>query len=251
MISTIVAVVVFGLVISVVIAYALEPGPTPTDIAVAYENAWDRLDFGTLWTLSGSELRDGLDQRAYIAAKGLAYSGRAEASRSGCPRRGRGFHRRDRAHGRADERDCLRRRRASAKRHRADEAVRVVGRHWVSAGAEPATNCVSVTASADCCSRAAKVDGSARRRQSCASTASGWSTGQHVCWQRCVTQSSRWARVRGGTGDVGARDARRIGPIVRVGRGRRRLGRARREASLRRTRGGPAHDRSAVPRVAA
>lgn len=78
MISAIVAVVVFGLVIAVVIAYALEPGPTPTDIAVAYEQAWDRLDFATLWTLSGSELRDGLDQRAYVAAKTLAYSGRAE-----------------------------------------------------------------------------------------------------------------------------------------------------------------------------
>lgn len=78
MISTIVAVVVFGLVISVVIAYALEPGPTPTDIAVAYEQAWDRLDFGTLWTLSGSALRDGLDHRAYVSAKMLAYAGRAE-----------------------------------------------------------------------------------------------------------------------------------------------------------------------------
>ena len=70
MISTIVAVVVFGLVISVVVAYALEPGPTPTDIAVAYEEAWDRLDFGTLWTLSGSELRDGLDQRALCRGEG-------------------------------------------------------------------------------------------------------------------------------------------------------------------------------------
>ena len=78
MISAIVAIAVFGLVISVVIAYALEPGPTPTDIAVGYEEAWDRLDFATLWTLSGSELRDGLDQRAYVAAKAHAYSGGAE-----------------------------------------------------------------------------------------------------------------------------------------------------------------------------
>jgi hypothetical protein len=77
-ISAIVAIVVFGLVISVVVAYALEPGPTPTDIAVAYEQAWDRLDFETLWTLSGSELRDGLDRHAYSAAKAHAYSGRAE-----------------------------------------------------------------------------------------------------------------------------------------------------------------------------
>ena len=78
MISAIVAVAVFLLVISVVVIYARDPGPTPPDIAIAYELAWDRLDFDTLWTLSGPELRDGLDRREYVAAKARAYEGRHE-----------------------------------------------------------------------------------------------------------------------------------------------------------------------------
>jgi hypothetical protein len=77
-ISAIVAVVIFFLVITLVVLFAREPGPTPTDIAIAYELAWDRLDFDTLWSLSGPELRDGLDKREYIAAKLRAYEGRHE-----------------------------------------------------------------------------------------------------------------------------------------------------------------------------
>jgi hypothetical protein len=77
-ISVIVAVLVFALVISVVVLFARDRGPTPTDIAVAYELAWDRLDFDTLWSLAGPELRDGLDRRDYIAAKTAAYAGRSE-----------------------------------------------------------------------------------------------------------------------------------------------------------------------------
>lgn len=78
MISAIVAVLVFGLVVAVVVLYARDPGPEPTDIAVAYELAWDRLDFDTLWSLSGPELRDGLDRREFVAAKSRAYAGRAD-----------------------------------------------------------------------------------------------------------------------------------------------------------------------------
>jgi hypothetical protein len=77
-ISAIVAVVIFLLVITVIVIFAREPGPTPPDIAIAYELAWDRLDFDTLWALSGPELRDGLDKREYIAAKTRAYEGRHE-----------------------------------------------------------------------------------------------------------------------------------------------------------------------------
>ena len=40
---------------------------------MAYELAWDRLDFESLYTLSGLELRDGLDRRGFIAAKRTAY----------------------------------------------------------------------------------------------------------------------------------------------------------------------------------
>ncbi len=41
---------------------------------MAYELAWDRLDFESLFTLSGLELRDGLDRREFIAAKRSAYA---------------------------------------------------------------------------------------------------------------------------------------------------------------------------------
>jgi hypothetical protein len=77
-ISAIVAVVILILVITVVVIFAREPGPIPADIAIAYELAWDRLDFDTLWALSGPELRDGLDKREYVAAKTRAYAGRHE-----------------------------------------------------------------------------------------------------------------------------------------------------------------------------
>ena len=78
MISAIVAVVIFALVITLVVIFAREPGPTPADIAIAYEQAWDRLDFETLWTLAGPELREGLDKREYVVAKTRAYEGRQE-----------------------------------------------------------------------------------------------------------------------------------------------------------------------------
>jgi hypothetical protein len=77
-ISAIVALVIFALVLAVIVLFAREPGPTPADIAIAYELAWDRLDFDTLWSLSGPELRDGLDKRDYITAKQRAYEGRQE-----------------------------------------------------------------------------------------------------------------------------------------------------------------------------
>lgn len=60
------------------VAIAREPGPTPTDVALAYEMAWDRLDFVTVWNLSGSELRDGLDADAFVSAKRAAYERRRD-----------------------------------------------------------------------------------------------------------------------------------------------------------------------------
>jgi hypothetical protein len=60
------------------VIFARDPGPVPSDIAIAYELAWDRLDFDTLWVLAGPELRDGLDRREYVAAKTRAYEGRHE-----------------------------------------------------------------------------------------------------------------------------------------------------------------------------
>ncbi len=74
MISAVIAVIVLALVIALVVAVARDPGPPPEDVAVAYEDAWDRLDFEALWTLSGDELHDGLRRKDYVAAKQDAYS---------------------------------------------------------------------------------------------------------------------------------------------------------------------------------
>jgi hypothetical protein len=66
--------IVFVLVVCFVVAVARDPGPPPDDVAVAYENAWDRLDFDALWTLSGDELRDGMNRKDFVAAKRAAYA---------------------------------------------------------------------------------------------------------------------------------------------------------------------------------
>jgi hypothetical protein len=70
----IVAVLVLALAIAVVVVIAKDRGPGPGEVAVAYELAWDRLDFESLYTLSGAELRDGLDRRSFIRAKRTAYA---------------------------------------------------------------------------------------------------------------------------------------------------------------------------------
>jgi hypothetical protein len=72
-ITGIVGAIVLGLVFAVVVAIAKDRGPGPDDVAVAYEWAWDRLDFDAVFTLSGQERRDGLDREAFIAAKRAAY----------------------------------------------------------------------------------------------------------------------------------------------------------------------------------
>ena len=55
-------------------ALAKESGPAPADVALAYETAWDRLDFDLLYDLSGDELRDGLRRDQFVAAKRAAYA---------------------------------------------------------------------------------------------------------------------------------------------------------------------------------
>jgi hypothetical protein len=57
------------------IAIGKEDGPEPADVAMAYELAWDRLDFDTLYDLSGPELRDGAKRPGFIATKRSAYAG--------------------------------------------------------------------------------------------------------------------------------------------------------------------------------
>jgi len=76
-ITLVVGVVILALAFSVVVAIARDRGPSADDVAVAYELAWDRLDFESVFTLSGGELRDGLDRRGFVAAKRAAYEQRA------------------------------------------------------------------------------------------------------------------------------------------------------------------------------
>ena len=73
MIIAVVCTLILALMVALVVAIARDRGPGPGDAAVAYELAWDRLDFESLFTLSGAELRDGLDRRGFIAAKRSAY----------------------------------------------------------------------------------------------------------------------------------------------------------------------------------
>jgi hypothetical protein len=74
-VTAIVGVAVLALVLALVVIVAIEPGPPAQEVAVAYEGAWDRLDFSSLWDLSGDELRDGLGRRAFVDAKRAAYAG--------------------------------------------------------------------------------------------------------------------------------------------------------------------------------
>lgn len=73
----VVAAATLALSVAVLVVLALERGD-PAEVAVAYELAWDRLDFDLLWRLSAPELRDGRDRAAYTAAKREAYGEGAE-----------------------------------------------------------------------------------------------------------------------------------------------------------------------------
>lgn len=66
---------VFTLVICtwLVVAVAKAVAPNAADTAVAYEYAWDRLDFATLWNLSGPNLRDGRTRDQFVRDKLAAY----------------------------------------------------------------------------------------------------------------------------------------------------------------------------------
>jgi hypothetical protein len=65
------------------ISVGREPGPGPSDVAIAYERAWDELDFDLLYDLSGAELRDGLRRDQFVAAKRKAYAGSGRSARIG------------------------------------------------------------------------------------------------------------------------------------------------------------------------
>jgi hypothetical protein len=75
MVTVLVLAAIAVLVVALVVAVAFEQGPTPGDVAMAYELAWDRLDFTALWTLSSAELRDGRKRTDFVADKRAAYRG--------------------------------------------------------------------------------------------------------------------------------------------------------------------------------
>ena len=69
MIALIVALsVLFLLLFFMWFSIGREPGPAAVDVALAYERAWDELDFNLLYDLSGPGLRDGLRRDQFIAA---------------------------------------------------------------------------------------------------------------------------------------------------------------------------------------
>ena len=69
---------VFALLVLMWVAIAKDRGPGPDDAALAYETAFDRLDFSMLYDLSGDELRGGLDRSEFVAAKRSAYGALAD-----------------------------------------------------------------------------------------------------------------------------------------------------------------------------
>jgi hypothetical protein len=74
MITAVVLGIIALLIIGVIVIASMERGPSTGDLALAYEHAWDRLDFETIWALSSIELRDGLDRRQFARTKRAAFS---------------------------------------------------------------------------------------------------------------------------------------------------------------------------------
>jgi hypothetical protein len=74
-IFVIVLVCVVGLCVALVVGVARNPGPTPADIALGYEHAWDLGDFDVVYRMSGAELHEGKRKADYVAAKRASYRG--------------------------------------------------------------------------------------------------------------------------------------------------------------------------------
>ncbi len=76
-------VVLFALLVFMWVSIGREPGPGAADVALAYERAWDDLDFNLLFDLSGEELRDGMRRERFVAAKRAAYANADASARLG------------------------------------------------------------------------------------------------------------------------------------------------------------------------
>lgn len=73
----------FGLLVFMWISIGREPGPSAADVAVAYERAWDDLDFSLVYDLSGPEMRDGMHRDRFVATKRAAYQKAGARTRLG------------------------------------------------------------------------------------------------------------------------------------------------------------------------
>jgi hypothetical protein len=73
-IFVVVIVLLLGLAAAVVVGVAKDPGPSPVDIALGFEHAWDEHDFEVVYRLSGAEMHDGMTKADWIAAKRAAYA---------------------------------------------------------------------------------------------------------------------------------------------------------------------------------
>ena len=83
MIAFVIAIVlIFALLVFTWVSIGREPGPGPADVAIAYERAWDDLDFNLLFDLSGEELRDGMRRERFINTKRAAYDSAEQHARS-------------------------------------------------------------------------------------------------------------------------------------------------------------------------
>lgn len=78
----VIALVALGvLLLLLIIRFATESGPSPEEVALAYEEAWDRFDFASVWELSGTEMRDGRGREEFVAAKRAAFADRPSLDR--------------------------------------------------------------------------------------------------------------------------------------------------------------------------
>ena len=68
--ALVIALAVLALLAIVMLVFVgVEGGPEPVDVAIAYELAWRRRDYSTLFDLSAKELRDGLARDEFVATK--------------------------------------------------------------------------------------------------------------------------------------------------------------------------------------
>ncbi len=80
MIFAVVLVLLAALVVAVIVGVAKDPGPTPIEIALGYEHAWDTRDFEVLYRMSGPELHDGLTKADWVAARRAVHRSGAPAA---------------------------------------------------------------------------------------------------------------------------------------------------------------------------